>query len=501
MKLSLLLVLSILPISLSSSISHIVVLMMENRSFDHLLGWMRAALHMNTHTHTDADRGTGSDVDGLHYNMTVPRDPNDPSKGEVPVTRNGYDVSPDDPKHSFDSIATQINDNNMDGFVLSSIQYDLNETNPVSMFDPISAPIINTLAKEYAVFDKWFCSVPTSTDPNRAFAMSGTSRGVITNFNGTLWDQQSYFDYLRKHGRSFAGYYQDDLWALGYFEDMLTPENSKFVYELEPNFYDHVAEGVLADFVWLQPRMNAYDGKLPTWQHPDASVREGERLIKEVYEALRAGPKWNETLLLITYDEHGGFYDHVPPPNEGIPSPDGIPASNGFEFDQLGVRVPTLAISPLISAGTVVSSSLPGEQPTSTSAFDSTSILSTANILFGLDDAEPLSDRMAWANTFAGLVSGDKAPRTDCPETLPEVPPPVPGAYKEQRQRPINDHLEAQILYYCVMNYPGLHSEGKCPGTTSHFRNQGDASDWIMKESRKFREKLRGAEKSDVGSK
>lgn len=73
----------------------------------------------------------------------------------------------------------------------------MNETNPVSMFDSKSAPILNTLAKEFAVFDSWFASIPTGTDPNRAFAMSGTSQGVLSNFNGTLWPQQSYLDYLR----------------------------------------------------------------------------------------------------------------------------------------------------------------------------------------------------------------------------------------------------------------------------------------------------------------
>ena len=107
-------------------------------------------------------------------------------------------------------------------------------------------------------------------------------------------------------------------------------------------------------------------------------------MIKEVYEAVRAGPKWNETLLLITYDEHGGFYDHVTPPS--APAPDEYVATNGFAFDRLGVRIPTVAVSPWIPKGTVVHDALPGERPTETSAFDSTSILATANIILGLED-------------------------------------------------------------------------------------------------------------------
>lgn len=383
-----------------SGISHIVVLMMENRSFDHLLGWLKRL---------------NPKIDGLVDGMSVPRDPNDLSKGTIPVNNNGYNVAPDDPLHDFNSIATQIDDDAMDGFILTQTQHSRNESNPVSMFDETSAPIINQLAQEFAVFDRWFCSIPSSTDPNRQFAMSGTSLGILTNFNGTLYPQQSYFDYLRKNNRSFAGYYQDDLWALGYFEDLVNPSkgNHQYVKQLEPNFYNDVASGNLADYVWLQPRTSAHLRGLPTWQHPDAPVIEGERLIKQVYEALRAGPKWEETLFLITYDEHGGFYDHVAPPR-GVPSPDDIPGSNGFQFDQLGLRIPTLAISPRIAKGTVVNSALPGEQPTATSAFDSTSIMATANILLGLTEegVPALGKRMAWANTFSTLINGVDAPRT-----------------------------------------------------------------------------------------
>lgn len=79
----------------------------------------------------------------------------------------------------------------------------------------------------------------------------------------------------------------------------------------------------------------------PNWQHPDASVKEGERFIKAVYEAIRNSPYWEQTAFLITYDEHGGFYDHVTPPQHGIPSPDGIVASDGFQFNRLGIRIPT----------------------------------------------------------------------------------------------------------------------------------------------------------------
>ena len=107
---------------------------------------------------------------------------------------------------------------------------------------------------------------------------------------------------------------------------------------------------------------------------------------------------------MITYDEHGGFYDHVPPPNKGVPAPDTMMASNGYTFDSLGIRIPTIAVSPWIKKGTIVHDPLPGEQPTPYSAFESTSIMATSNILLGLQEARPLGARVPWANTFATLM-------------------------------------------------------------------------------------------------
>ena len=474
-----------------SVISQIIVLMMENRSFDHLLGWLKTDKLVQ--------------INGVTEGMKVPRDPNDSSKGEVPVSRGGYDVSPDDPRHGFDDIAIQLAGNNMNGFVYDSIINNLTEENPVSMFDYTSAPIINTLGMEYAIFDSWFCSIPGPTDPNRQFAMSGTSDGTITNFNGTLYTQQSYFDYLRENGHTFAGYYQDDLWALGYFEDLLKPINFQHVKQLEPNFYDDVEAGTLPEFTWLQPRSSAHVGKLPTWQHPDASVQEGERLIKDVYEALRASPKWNETLFIITYDEHGGFYDHVVPPHgDGVvPNPDGKSAPNGYNFNSLGVRIPTVAISPWIPKGTIISTNtFPNERPTGTSAFESTSLLATSNILLGLNNATTLSSRMSWANTFSGLFSpefsGLTEPRTDCIDTLPALPLRGSMEYEAQRAKPLNGPMLGQINYFCKINYAELHAEGSCPGLPTALAkelqalvladeiperfnafNQGAASDWL----------------------
>jgi len=257
---------------------------------------------------------------------------------------------------------------------------------------------------------------------------------------------------------------------------------------LDSHFYDDLKAGNINEFVWLQPRMTTtITGEIPTWQHPDASVLEGERLIKDIYEAIRASPIWESTLFIITYDEHGGFYDHVEPP--ATVAPDEYVAENGFKFDKLGVRIPTIAISPWIDRNTVVSSALPDEKPTETSQYDSTSILATTNILLGVT-APPLSNRMGWANTFASLVDR-KTMRHDCPTKLADLHEVTPEMRlqmaKEQRAKPINEHMMSQMLYFCHQNY--VEDVENCPGMKLSD-NQGEYSDWIRAEHEIFRAKL-----------
>jgi phospholipase C len=451
-------------------ISTVIVLMMENRSFDHMLGYAKG-------------------VDGVREGMSCPVDPNDVSKGHIEVFDGGYDVAPDDPIHNLDSIALQINGGKMDGFVASQINVNQNTTNPVAMFDKSSAPIINTLAEEYAVFDRWFASVPGPTDPNRQYAMAGTSAGSTTNFNGTLYTQQTYIDYLRRNGHTSGGYYERDLWMFGGFDDLVNnPENAKNIKELRKHFFTDLAAGNIPEFTWLQPSLSALPGTNgPSWQHPDASVVEGERLIKEIYEAIVKSPKWNETLFLITYDEHGGFYDHVAP-LANVPSPDGIPcfdcSTTKFDFTELGVRVPTVAISPWITKGTVVSEG--DGTPFMDSAFESTSLMATVNELLGVD-APPLGNRMAWASKFTYLLTENDNIRTDCLETLPDLPDAAHDVVDVQRRKPINEHMHAVLLFFCKQNYPKEFQEGIiCKSAMPHTANQGLASDFMKIEQEKF---------------
>jgi len=413
----------------------------ENRSFDHLLGWL----------HEEQP-----DIDGLTGDEWNALSTTDPNSQKLYVNKHGYDESPSDPNHDIDSTTEQIfgylkpyNQTGipkMNGFVQNAYENNLNYTTTMSMFtkDTSSAPIINHLALEYAVFDKWYASLPGPTDPNRAFAMSGTSNGMVENFNGTLWSQQSYFDFLTQHQISWQGYYQIDPWALFYFEDTNQPQNRVHMHHLDKFFRD-LDNGNLAQFSWLQPQMNTHQNP-PDWQHPDASVKEGERLIKTVYEALRNSSYWENTALLITYDEHGGFYDHVTPPQVGVPAPDGVVASDGFTFDRLGIRIPTIVISPWIPKGTIVHRA---QGPTPTSEYDHTSVIATCNKLFGITDT--MTARSTWAGTFEGVFSLS-SPRVDCPKKLADIPAWTMEDLKKQWAKPLNDHLEIQIQFYCKFN-------------------------------------------------
>jgi phospholipase C len=189
-------------------------------------------------------------------------------------------------------------------------------------------------------------------------------------------------------------------------------------------FYDDAAAGDLPEFTWLEPRYYNTPNFPADDQHPDHDVGDGEALVKRVYESLRASPLWSSTALVITYDEHGGFFDHVPPAPV-VPSPDDIDfvdESTGevlFDFTRLGVRIPTLVVSPLVPKGLVVHG-----RPEGDGQFEHSSVIATVvHKLFRPQVGRPkpdfLNKRDAWAATFESVFSLRTA-RTDCPATLPE---------------------------------------------------------------------------------
>ncbi len=288
-------------------------------------------------------------------------------------------------------------------------------------------PAFHGLARAYAVSDRWFASVPTQTFANRAYAACGTSRGAVMNseITGTTFaETPTVFNLLAGAGKSWGVYWQDDGGlAAGsplfdpftpYFFPQLhkAPHGGVFPFDNpqeKGSFMQALAAGTLPNFCFLEPKWGGGAGAFfiqGTDYHPPAWVGPGEYALNALYEALVASPQWENMLFIVTFDEHGGTYDHEPPP--AATSPDGVVGPSGFQFNRLGVRVPTLLISPFIPEGMVFRSPTPGVD------FDHTSFIATLLRWAGIDPKTAgLGERVAKAPTFDQVLS--PARRADTP--------------------------------------------------------------------------------------
>ncbi|CAA7018380.1 unnamed protein product [Microthlaspi erraticum] len=388
---------------------------MENRSFDHMLGWMKKL---------------NPEINGVDGSESNPVSASDPSSKKINFGSGSHNVDPD-PGHSFQAIMEQVFGSNntskdpppMNGFIQQSYSEDPTGNMSASVmngFEPDRVPVYKSLVYEFAVFDRWFASVPTETQPNRMFVHSGTAGGATSNDPLQLakgYPQRTIFDNLDEEGIPFGIYYQSIPPVLFY----RNLRKLKYVLKFHTysTFKDHAKKGKLPGYSVIENRYMDTLFEPANDDHPSHDIYQGQKFIKEVYETLRASPQWNETLLMITYDEHGGFFDHVPTPVRNVPSPDGIvgPAPFLFKFDRLGIRVPTIAVSPWIEKGTVVHG--PKGSPFPSSEYEHSSIPATVKKLFNLSTPF-LTKRDEWAGTFEHILQIRKEPRTDCPETLPE---------------------------------------------------------------------------------
>ncbi|KAI4343599.1 hypothetical protein L6164_010933 [Bauhinia variegata] len=394
-------------------IKTIVVLVMENRSFDHMLGWMKNSINPS--------------INGVTGDECNPVSTKTPENESICFTDDADFVDPD-PGHSFEDVELQVFGSrsfpSMTGFVEQALSVSKNLSQTVMKgFKPESVPIYATLVREFAVFDRWFSSIPGPTQPNRLFVYSATSHGSTSHVKKQLakgYPQKTIFDSLNENGMDFGIYFQNIPTTLFYRNLRRLKYIFKF-HQFDLKFKKDARNGKLPPLTVIEPRYFDLIGFPANDDHPSHDVANGQMLVKEVYEALRASPQWNETLLIITYDEHGGFYDHVETPFVNIPSPDGNtgPAPYFFKFDRLGVRIPTIMVSPWIKKGTVISSP---KGPAQTSEFEHSSIPATIKKMFNLS-SNFLTHRGAWAGTFEHVVGELTSPRTDCPETLPDVTP------------------------------------------------------------------------------
>ncbi|MEM6717976.1 MAG: alkaline phosphatase family protein [Bacteroidota bacterium] len=280
----------------------------------------------------------------------------------------------------------------------------------MGIYTPELLPILSGLAKGYAVCDHYYCSVPSETLPNRAFMHMATSEGHLYD-EIKSYSAKSIFKNLSDHNRTW-GIFADKLqkpYTYSFCQDVAdNPTPQGCFWGSFGDFKLMLKDKTLPEYTFLEPSWGSYGNS----QHPNYDVAAGEAYMLEIYNAIRASDYWEDTLLIINYDEHGGCYDHVTPPQGAMPPSATTQNKNGFRFDRFGVRVPCVLISPWIEAGTVYRTK--GETP-----LDHTSILKTIETLF---DIPPLTDRDMAASDMLDVLTLE-TPRKDNP--LKGVTPPV----------------------------------------------------------------------------
>ena len=420
-----------------AQIEHIVVLMLENRSFDHLLGYL----------YPGNVSPTGQPFEGLTGSESCPGADGRPVAVYpiTPQTPNPYFMPGADPGEGYAATNNQLYGATtapadgavptMDGFVtdyakaikenLARKWYVVPGTTPdmiMGCYAPETLPVLSALARSYAVCDHWFGSAPTMTMPNRAFVCTGTSQGHMDDVT-KLFTVPSIFGLMTEHELAWKiyGYTATPLTKLDFPDTSDAPAANFGKFK---DFQADAAAGKLAAYSFLEPGWASTGNS----QHPNYNMARGEQLLLETYDAVSNGPDWDSTLLIITYDEHGGCYDHVPPP-WGAARPDATVGEFGFGFDRFGPRVPTVLISPLIPAGTVF------RVPDGTTPLDHTSILATVEHRWNL----PALTKRDAAAADVGAVLSLSTPRTDNPLAGVTAPTP-PATPAEMAQQP--SHLQ-----------------------------------------------------------
>ncbi len=462
----------LLPVPAQPGFEHLVVLMFENRSFDNLLG----------HLYPPGSLSHGRSFDGVANGTYANPSPHGPVPAHV------YHGSTDrimrsptpDPGEEYPHVNTQLFGSvdppgnaavevkhmtppynapkpgtapTMDGFVTDYINSFVatqgRQPRPeeyaviMGSFSPEMMPVTSTLARNFAVYDAWFCGVPSQTFCNRSFFNASTSSGFVTNDGGPdgylKWEKNlapTIFNRLEDAGLSWAVYFDESqLVSLTGFinEPALKPYWKTRFFGMR-KFHEDAAAGTLPAYAFIEPRLifdhNDMHPPVPSFEFAEADgaevvvgamddVRAGEKLLHEVYASIRtsaskAGSNALNTLLLVTFDEHGGTYDHLPPP-AAVPPGTPVDAEMGFAFDRLGVRVPAIAISAWTKAGTIIHDEM-----------HHGAAIATLCRKHGL---KPLTARDQHARDLTNALNLTE-PRQpwDWPETTPQYVPPNPEA-------------------------------------------------------------------------
>lgn len=398
-------------------IEHVVVLMLENHSFDQMLGCMKEVY------------GGLEGVDIPHGTVNEENDYPDRMNriAQLTTEERALDL---DPKHEHVNVLRQLD--RQYGFVVDYVQAyphaGLQKKAEVMGIYPRGfLPVLHLLAESFAICDHWYSSLPGPTWPNRFFVHSGTSNGHVKMPNGVfdrnwhLYDQPTVYDRLSERNVSWKIYHHG------------MPQSLVMLHQLRhaPHYHDmktffHDAAGAAAEFPQYSFIEPAYQGAEQNDQHPPSDIMRGESLLGQVYNALRENEAlWRSTLFVFLYDEHGGFFDHVVPP-PAVP-PDDKTAE--YAFNQYGLRVPALLITPWIDRGVI------------SAEFDHTSLLAYVTAKWGLGD---LGSRTKNARHFGEDLLRRETARDDCPGPLDltRMPPLHPNLSKL-----INEHQHALVSF------------------------------------------------------
>ena len=419
-----------------SDIQHVFVLMLENRSYDSVFGWSNLTGTTPTGEATTANGLPAASIvnfgrTGTSYQL-----------GKGAPYALGFD-----PGHEFTDACVQLcglqvaNGDTVrhDSLVLGAAGYpplatDTSTTgfaatyedhadvvaDAFNAFTPDQLPVLNFLARQFGVCDNWFASMPGPTWPNRFFAVAGTSSGLDHSPSDAQVVEAVFFNapiFTFPNGTVFSKIQESD-WLIVQGDVAQT----RGIYGMQnllnrfvpmDTLLSRLASNSLTEkFIFIEPTYDAKnDFRNGNSMHPAGDVRKGEALVKQVYDAISASSLWSSSVLLVVFDEHGGFFDHVTPP---IAEPPGSTENarlktHNFSFDRMGVRVPAIVVSPFVPAGTI-----------DHSLYDHTSILKTTDKLLGLDGLLDLTARVRAANDFSKMLSL-AAPRSD----IPQCPSPI----------------------------------------------------------------------------
>jgi len=449
-------------------VKNIVFLMLENRSLDNVLGW----LYQNSNPKHVLPANSSKTYDGLqtgsysnpysYWDGGAPQAVTQlpPGHGQQSDQMPYYDPYEQLVVSSIDSwngVMNQLFGNEymigglpapptpptMQGFLQDYYAYKMlanyEGLDILWTYAPRNLPKINGLARQYAVSDSWFCSVPSNTNPNRAYSICGTSLGIESDeFNAfQQFPANTVFNVLASAGKSLGLYSREPNWISGqcYTEytfphisnitpssgapDVAVPKQTIEIADIA-TFFERAAAGTLPDFTYLEPSWgySSPDGSLVqgTDYHPPTHLTPGELFLFQVYLNVYYGPQWQDTLLIVTFDEHGGTYDHVAP-SWGAKNPDDRNGTSGFAFNLFGVRVPTILISPFVYPSTVFRPPQGSAYP-----FDHTSFIKTILLWAGVDPASAkLGNRMPLAPTFDYVLQSERVNFAETMHAAPEA--------------------------------------------------------------------------------